>query len=41
MAEAAGCVVHTGHNWLAAPVSRQVFRLLAEGQVGQLRSVEC
>ena len=39
-AATAGRVVHTVHNWLEAPVSRAVTALIADGIIGDVRSVE-
>ncbi len=39
-AERAGRVVHAVHNWLAAPLCRQVSALVDQGAVGVVRRVE-
>ena len=39
-AATAGRVVHTVHNWLAAPVNRKVSSLLDAQEIGQVRSIE-
>ncbi|HEY6520445.1 MAG TPA: Gfo/Idh/MocA family oxidoreductase, partial [Roseiarcus sp.] len=35
----AGCVLHTVHNWLEAPICRKVSTLVDEGAIGAVRSV--
>jgi predicted dehydrogenase len=39
-AATAGRVVHTVHNWLAAPVNRKVSSLLDAQEIGQVRLIE-
>ena len=34
-----GRVLHTVHNWLAAPICRQISQLIAAGEIGEVRSV--
>jgi predicted dehydrogenase len=37
---AQGRVLHTVHNWLEAPLCRKISALIAEGAVGQVRSLD-
>ena len=34
-----GCVVHTVHNWLEAPICIKISSLVAEGSLGTVRSI--
>jgi predicted dehydrogenase len=38
--ERRGRVLHTVHNWLEAPISRQISRLIAKGAIGAVRSID-
>jgi predicted dehydrogenase len=39
-AASAGRIVHTVHNWLKAPICLKISALIAEGEIGVVRSVD-